>query len=452
MKKVVLASLLACVALAMGLPAAYAQDAAAGAQPGAVQMAADEYAMYNNAWTMPDNPPAPKAAALEAYLAKYPQSAVKEAVLEAIVGLDSTFNPTDALDAANRLLRKNMAAALTDPVAQQAGLDAAAGYAQKALAATKPASMPDAAFAALQATVIPNMYSVIGSAAFNKKDYPTAIENFKKELASVPVAQTQAPGQPLLDTLFLGQAYYALSPPDYLDCTFYLSRGVVYAPDAFKTRFSPTAKYCYNTYHGAADGYDAVVAAATSNLNPPAGFSASVKPAPTPADIINGVFASTPDLTTLNPSDKEFILQNGTPEQAAKVWDTMKGKSLEFPDILVIASTPTQIQVALSDGAKASKTADFTFNLAPPEPLPDLKEHATPAEKLAYKKKVDAAKKQADAIAAASAVGQTVTLDGTYDSYTPKPIMITMINGVVVLPTATKPAPKAPAHHAASKK
>jgi len=442
----------------MGLPAAYAQDAS-GAQPGAVQMPADELAIYNNAWTMPDAPPAPKVAALEAYLAKYPQSAVKSYVLEAIVGLELGPDPAKALDAADRLLqvdpnnlkglfaeaylRKNAADALTDAAAKQAGLDAAAGYAQKGLAAPKPASMKDADFATLQTTLFPTLYSVIGYDAFVKKDYPTAIDTYKKELASVPVAQTQTPGPQLQDTFYLGQAYYFSTPPDLLDCTFYASRAVAFAPDNYKTLFSPTAKYCYNTYHGAADGYDAVVAAATANLNPPAGFSSSVKPAPTPADIINGVFASTPDLSTLNPSDKEFILQNGTPEQAAKVWDTMKGKSLEFPDVLVIASTPTQIQVALTDGAKASKTADFTFNLAPPD---DADKKLTPLQE-------KAAKKQADAIAAASAVGQTVTLDGTYDSYAPKPIMITMINGVVVLPKAAAKTPaKAPVHHTAPKK
>ncbi len=53
-----------------------------------------------------------------------------------------------------------------------------------------------------------------------------------------------------------------------------------------------------------------------------------------------------------------------------------------------------------------------------------------------------AAKKKADEIAAATAVGQKVTLTGTYDSYTPSPLMITMTDGEVVLPKAA-----APVHH-----
>jgi hypothetical protein len=203
---------------------------------------------------------------------------------------------------------------------------------------------------------------------------------------------------------------------------------------------APVAKYCYKKYHGSDDGYEAVVAAATANLNPPADFATSVKPAPTPADIIDGIIKTTPDLGTLAVSDKEYILQNGTPEQADKVWQTIKGKSSQFPGALVIASTPTQLQVAISDDAVQSKTADFTFNMkAPEEPT------GTAAQKAA-------AQKTQDAITAATAVGQTVTLTGTYDSFTPKPIMITMTDGEVVLPKATKPAAHAPVHHAPAKK
>jgi hypothetical protein len=101
----------------------------------------------------------------------------------------------------------------------------------------------------------------------------------------------------------------------------------------------------------------------------------------------------------------------------------------------VIESSPTVLEVAVSDDAVQSKTADFTFNMAAPD---DTKK--TPAQ-------AAAAKKLADDIAAATAVGQKVTLTGTYASYTPSPIMITMSEGAVVLPKKT-PA-KAPVHHAA---
>ena len=82
---------------------------------------------------------------------------------------------------------------------------------------------------------------------------------------------------------------------------------------------------------------DAVVAAAKANLNPPSDFT--IKAAPSDADIAAQTVASTPDLATLALSDKEFILKNGTPDVAEKVFATVKGKTVEIPESLVIAAT-----------------------------------------------------------------------------------------------------------------
>jgi hypothetical protein len=225
-----------------------------------------------------------------------------------------------------------------------------------------------------------------------------------------------------------------------------------------KTQFSNYANYCYKKYHDGMDGYDAVLAAATANLNPPDGLFASIKPGLTPAEKIHNSITGTSDLSTLATSDKEMVFQFGTPEDAAKVWDSIKGKSVQIPGALVIASSPTVLKVAVTEDAVQSKTADFTFNLTPPETIPELKDNATAVQKAAYKKAVDAAKAKADAIAAATVVGQTVTLTGTYDSFTPNPIQIIMKDGEVVLAKAiAKPAAKpaartaAPARRAAHK-
>jgi hypothetical protein len=454
MKKVVLASLLACAAIVSGLPIASAQDASSTTTTpdGQVQMPAAEYAVYNNAMTQ--TTPQAKAGGLEQYLTQFPQSSVKATVLESLMVLYYSFDPTKALDAADRLLqvdptnikalfvetliRNAQAGNLTDAAAKQSAMETVASYAQKGLAAPKPKGMSDADFTTLKAAQYPTFYSTIGYAALLKKDSAASIDAYKKELAVASPDATKTPGQVLQDIYFLGVAYMQATPPDYLSCAFYTSRAVAYAPDNFKAQMSPTAKYCYKKYHGGDDGYDAVLAAATASLNPPAGFQDSVKPAPTPAEQIHGIITGTPDLATLAISDKEMVFQYGSPEDAAKVWDTIKGKSVEIPTALVIASTPTQLQVAVSEDSVQSKTADFTFNMKAPEDLPA---GATAAQKTAYKK-------NQDAIAAAIAVGQTVALNGTYDSFTPKPLMITMTDGEVVLPKAAKPtAPKAPVHH-----
>ncbi|HEV2646932.1 MAG TPA: hypothetical protein VGU46_11260 [Acidobacteriaceae bacterium] len=448
MKKVFLTSFLACVVSVSGLPSAFAQGAsAAPAQAtttagGQVQMPAAEYAVYNNANTQAT--PQAKAAAFEAYLTQFPQSAVKESVLEILMSQYSTFDAAKTLDAADRLLqvdpnnvrglyaetllRKTAADAQTDAAAKQAAMDVVATYAQKGLVAPKPKDSSDADFEKLKATQYPAFYSAIGYDAFLKKDSATAIDAYKKELAMVPVEQTKAPGTTLQDIFYLGYAYYQATPPDYLNCTFYATRAAVYAPEPYKTEFSKIAKYCYKKFHGADDGYDAVVASATANLNPPADFAGSVKPAPTPADIVTNVLATTQNLAALATGDKEYILQNGTPAQAAMVWDTIKGKSFEFPGALVLAVSPTQLQVAISDDAVQSKTADFTFNLKAAEAT--TKSAATPV------------------------VGQIVTLSGTYDSFTSTPLMITMSDGEIVPPKTGKAparaAAKGPVHHRAA--
>jgi len=474
MKKVVLASLLACAAIASGLPSAYAQEPVALGTPAPAAcppMPDTEYKPYTDA--MSQKTPQTMAPAIEAYLAAFPQSCVK---LPTLVTLMQTYyNVPDfpkAIDAADRVLqldptnfrallleaalRKSAAAAITDPAAMQAALDAAAAAAQKGLTAPKPADLSDADFKTLQATAIPIFYSAIGNAALNKSDTATAIDAFKKELASVPLAQTTTPGPILQDTYFLAAAYYQSKPPDLLNCTFYATRVVDYAPAALKPNYATLAKYCYKKYHGGDDGYDTVVASAQANLNPPAGFLDSIKPAPTPAEQIHAIIAGTSDLATLATSDKEMVFQYGSPEDAGKVWDTVKGKSYQFPDVLVVESSPTVLKVAVDPGAQQSKTADFTFNMTPPAPPEEPEKpsaKATPAQLAAYKTKLAAYKKAvadedktAAAITAATAVGQKVTLEGTYDSFTPNPIMIVMKDGAVVLPKpAAKPA--APVHH-----
>jgi hypothetical protein len=453
MKKAVVASLLAfsVASIAPGARVAFSQtqvNLGSNAQAsGGVSMSPAEYAAYNNA--IGQTTPQTKAPALEAYLTAYPQSAVKADTLQQLMLAYSSFDPAKTLDAADRLLqvdpnnlraltfevyfRMSGADQIADATAKQAALDKAADFAQKGLTATKPKDMTDADFNAVKASATPIFYRAIGTSALNKKDAATAITAFKSGLASVPVDQTTKPGPLLQDTYTLGSAYYQATTPDYVNCTWYASRAAAFAPEPYKSQMLPLAKFCYKKYHGGDDGYDAVTAAVQTNLNPPADFV--IKPAPKPSDIVAQVIASTPDLATLAISDKEFILQNGKPEDAAKVWDTIKGKSVEIPDATVIEASPTVVKVAISDDAVQSKTADFTFNLKPAE---------EPTGKMTAAKEA-AAKKNADAIAAALTVGAKVTLTGTYDSFTPSPIMITMSDGEVVLPKKEA----APVHHAA---
>ena len=424
MMKAAFASLLAVPALLV--PGAIVRNGALYAQAASqgVQMDPAEAAVYNPAVALTS--PQAQAPALEDYLTKYPKSAVKAYVLQLLLHDYVQFDHAKAVDTADKVLqldpnnlqamtievvfRTEAAQAQTDPAAKQSALDAAASYAQKGLDATKPEGVSDADFTKNKQQVTPTFYSTIGAAALGRKDSAAAVTAFKAELAAVPQAQTETVGTPLQDTYYLGVAYYNAQPPDYVNCTFYTTRAAAFAPDTYKAQFQPLATYCYKKYHGGTDGYDAVVAAAKANLNPPADLK--ITPAPTDADIVKQTIASTPDLATLALSDKEFILQHGQPADADKVFDTVKGKTVTIPDATVISATDSQVQVAVSDDAVQSKTADFTYNLKAP-----LK--TTPAP------------------------GTKITMVGTYASYTQTPLMITMSDGEEVAKKAA-PVKKAP--------
>ncbi|MBS1822026.1 MAG: hypothetical protein JST61_08640 [Acidobacteria bacterium] len=440
MKKVVVASLLAVASTALGARVAVAQtqvNLGSNAQQtgGGVQLAPAEYNAYTAA--IGQSTPQTLAPALEQFLTTYPQSQVKDDVLQRLMLAYSAFDPAKTLDAADRLLqvepaniraltfetyfRLQNAEQVQDPAAKQTALDKAAEYGQKGLAATKPAGMTQADFDTVKNAATPVFHRAIATDALNKKDAATAVAQLKQSLGSVPADQTKTPGPLLQDTYTLAQAYYQSTPPDLVNCAWYASRAASFAPEPYKSQMMPLAKYCYKKFHGADDGFDAVATASQQSLNPPAGFS--IVPAPKPADIVKQVIASTPDLATLAISDKEFILTNGSPDDAAKVWDTIKGKSVQFPDATVISVTDTALQVAVSDDAVQSKTADFTFNLTAPLKTPP-------------------------------AVGAKATVTGTYASFTPSPIMITMSDGAIVEPkkAPAKPTKPTPAHHPARRR
>jgi tetratricopeptide (TPR) repeat protein len=443
----VLASLLVVAGIATVVQPCFAQGASAPAA-GQVQMSADEYKVYNDAAQA--TTPAAQAAGWEAYLKAYPNSAVKKDVLERLTLAYSQANDSaKAQDAADRLLqvdpknfqgqfyetylRKTAADALTDPAAKSAALDQAAGYAQKGLALGKPSGMDDAHFA----TATTTFESTIADDDISKKDYANAIPALKAEFASAPANATQTPGPVLQDVFYLALSYMNSTPPDYLNCAWYGTRAAAFAAQ-FAPSIQPTATYCYKKYHGNTDDYDKLQALVKTSLTPPADLGTTIKAAPKPADIVANLIATTPDLATLAPGDKEYVFQNGNiPDPktgtidpatgkvdpktqktyADEVFDTVKGKSREFGDALVISATADAVQVAFSDDAVQSKTADFTFNMK--EPLKTVPK-----------------------------VGDKVKLEGTYASYTSSPVMVIMSDGVLVAPKKAPARP--PVRHRAS--
>ncbi len=451
MKKVVVASLLAFATSALAaLPAAYGQaqtpapapatqtpaqttPAPAGAAQapttaGAAAPAAGgqitikdpaEYNAYTNA--VGQSSPAAKAQAIEAFLQQYPNSVVKQDMLEQLVGAYQQSNNTPkTVDAARRLLQVDPTnlRALTFIVyvekqqaqGDQAKLDDAASLAQKGLAAPKPTSMNDADYQKLKGLATPIFESAIAADDTGKKDYKGAIDAYQAELkAYTDPTQTQT-GPGLLDTYMLGQAYLQEDPKDLVNGVWYLTRAAQFAQGASKDQIEKAAEYWYNKYHGAMDGFDQVKTLAQANLMPPADYKPTpAPPPPSPADLAHQAVTSTPDVNKLSLSDKEFVLANGSPEDAGKVWDVLKGQTFAIPG-KVVTATADQVMMAVSQDAQQSNKADFTINMKTP-----LKTVPT--------------------------TGADATYVGTFDSYTQNPAMIILKDG------GLKPS-AAPAHRA----
>ncbi len=421
MKKSVLASLLA---LATIIPGTVSMVYAQGAQSGQITIKDPaEYNDYTNA--VGQSTPAAKAAAIETFLTKYPNSVVKNDLLEVLMATyQQAGDMTKTLGAADRLLavdpgnlralfievysEESQAAGKSSPADAQPILDKAAAQAQTGLTAPKPAGMADADYQKLKAATTPFFQGAIAKDDENKKDFTGAIAAFTSELKSyTDPTQTQA-GPGLNDTYLLGQAYAQQTPPDLKNATWFLTRAAQFAPAQAKPQIEKAAEYFYNKYHGSMDGYPAIQTMAQANLFPPPEYNPTpAPPPPSPADLAAQTVASTPDLKTLSLSDKEFILFNGKPEDAQKVWDVMKGQRVEVPG-MVISATADSVQVAVTEDNKQSKKADFTINMKTP-------------------------------LKAVPAIGTTVTYDATFDSYVANPPMITLTDG--------EPPAKAPAAH-----
>jgi hypothetical protein len=434
MKKFLLASVFASVSasgfLLAGLSVATAPALLAQGSDQITIKDPAEFNAYQNAITQTD--PKAKASASEAFLTQYPQSIVKKAVLDGLVDAYATYDPAKAVDAAKRLLQldpNNLKAAYlvaaidkqlaTSTPAQQAQLlDDAAAMAAKGLADTKPADVKDVDWAKQKAATDPLFYSVISNdALYSKKDLQAAVTAFRAELEYLaknnPDATTKPPA--LNDTLLLGQTYTQLTPPDMVNGVWFLARAENFAPANYKPVIDKQARYWYKRFHGKEDGFDKVLALAATTIFPPPDFK--IDPAPTPKDIADGVVASTPDLSTLALADKEYILANASKDNAEKLWAILKDQVAQLPGTVLVANA-NQVQLAVTDDAKADKKPDFTVNMKTPLADKDI-----------------------------PAVGTDVTnLIGTFDSYTQAPnAMITLRDGEFQVekkkPVAHKPTP-----------
>lgn len=367
-------------------PALRAQDSGQNIQ---IQDPA-EFNSYQNASTQTD--PTQKCAALESFLKNYPQSVAKKLVLDQMIDCyQQSNNPDGAISASSRLLQldpNNMKAIFvsvfykkqlcsksldaTGTATDAQTCDDSGVLAQKGLIAPKPAAMPDSDWKNLTTNAYPIFDSAIAfDDAVSKKDFKGAEDEYSKELNLYALADCSKPGPCLADTLQLAQAYAKPGPGrDEIKAVWFYARAWDYAPPQFKAQIEPQLEYWYKRYHGTLDGdaaikqqIDGIKAQAQATLFPPSTFT--IAPAPSAADLAHKAY-TTGDPMTLNLEDKEFILANGSKDDADGLWAKLKGQQTPVPGV-VITDPATVLKISATTAA-SPKPKDYVVKLTTPGP------------------------------------------------------------------------------------
>jgi tetratricopeptide (TPR) repeat protein len=440
MKRVLVTFVLALTTAALGQGSSPSQQPPAQ-QPAATDQQANtptsqkvikdpaEYNAYITALNTTDF--AAKGAAMEAFIAQYPNSIVK---IDALEQAQDAYQHANNLQKAEQVARQilqmesNNVASLEIVVFaerqgikdQQTGAKARAD-AERGLQALetmkKPEGMSAADFEKMrnQATGI-----FAGTAAFGalqQQDYPAAKKYYEQALKVDPTD--------IANNYQMSISLLELKPMNPLGFWYGAKAlSIAQAQNPPNTQaiqaWSPYFQSKYKKYHGSTDDWPKRIAAAATQTEPPADFVASIPLAPTPCDLAaqavqqNGAGA-------LSFSDWELVLtcRDKTPANktaAEQVWQEIQSKEkngeakLKIPVKVIAVPDPSTLEVALSDDNQTANKADMRVAMDKPMTKPP-------------------------------APGATVDIIGVISEYTPDPFMFTMTKGE--LPVA-KPTPKTP--------
>jgi len=241
-----------------------------------------EYDAFINALNITD--PVRKAAALEAFILSYPNSSIKVDALEQAMGAyQQAGNTTKVEDAANRLLaidhnnvhalatitRLRRAEAAKGNTQALAELQTDAGRGLVALPGwPKPQGVSSTDFGRQRDQFTAIFEGGLGFVAFAGKDYPGARGHYLKSVHADP-SNAQ-------DVYQLAVAQLQLDPIDTTGF-WYMAKAWNLAGAqknfAAQQTIETYAKAKYFSYHGSAEGWDAILENARINSAPPANFS-----------------------------------------------------------------------------------------------------------------------------------------------------------------------------------
>jgi len=375
-----------------------------------------EYNAYVGAVQQSD--PAAKVSGLEAFLQQYPNSVMKEDALELLmVAYQQTGNQAKMADAAQRLLQVNpnsvraLALLAYSNRAAQKWADAEK-YAIQGLQALphmqKGEGVSDADFEKQKTQLTALLNSVAGFSALQVKDYATAQKHLRAAVEGDP--------NNLENVYPLALAYLTATPPDDVNGLFFIARAASLAKDpAGKDQITKFGVSRYRKYHGSEQGWNEMLAMAATTPLPPPNFTISQYVPPTPKqqahDLITSKVAK-----DMSFAEWELVLSAGDAEDADKVWNAIKGVSLQMEG-QVIKASPTKLQIAASQDDIEQKRADIELSMTGPIPA-----RLMPKE------------------------GSTLDFEGTPVSYTPSPFVMVMEKGALLTKAAPATKKKPPVH------
>lgn len=343
-----------------------------------------EYNDYISALNITNS--AAKAAAMEAFAGKYPASVVRvEALEQAMAAYQDAKNPQKVEQIASHLLEIDSGNIRALAVATAfARSEASSGNAvklketcadsQKGLQALpswpRPEGTSEAEFVTIRDQMAEIFYGAAGFCALQDKDYAAASASYLKAMKLNP--------NDLQNAFQLSIAELEQNPLDLLGF-WYCGKAINAALDEKnEAGIQSITGYCrakYHNYHGSNDGWDKIVAASRGEAAPPAGFAATIKKRPTPAELACQAVAEN-DPAELSFSDMEFILQQRDAgpcnlEAANKVWAAIQDKEkqgqarLQIP-VMVISATEDALEVAVTEENQEAKKADLKVSLEKP--------------------------------------------------------------------------------------
>ena len=292
-------------------------------------------------------------------------------------------------------------------------------------ASKKPKTMTDEQWTAAKNSTAAVGHNALGWVAMAKKDWPTAEKEYTTSLQLNPAN---------------GQVIYTLAgvlkeEKKYVPSIFYFARAGAYdgpsalPPDARPKVLSYLKDKLYVPFHGSADGFDAVVAAAKTNATPPAGFDVTSIQAVVDAQAkqLQAYLDANADVKLWYTVQQALIADGGQAYFDANV------KDADLPGGANDVKVFKGIVVSMDPPEKPTKIMLDVFDSANPD-------KAKP--ETAATDKPDATLIFGDPVTAPVKVGDVIEFSGVADSFTKDPYMLTFTDpNCPALKPAAKPRP-----------